>query len=319
VKKLAPVRLIVALAISLLLLSTCGDNNKPAGTETPGQWTQRESGTSEHLNSVAWNGALFVAVGWSVILTSPDGITWDQQQMPPEYASMPGLVLKSVVWSEPLQLFLVAGDDNALMTSPDGLSWTSRQSGLDWGFISCAAAFDTLLLVSFYNPIALITSGDGVSWTRYDLIRPFDKMAAWDTLIVGVGGGEIHTSRNGADWTLRHDGDSLVHCVTWFDEASLWIAAGHLGYFLTSADGVNWAGINAGAGEISTLRDAASLGSHCVIVGTANGPGLAMTTTDAVTWTRSEIDSVGWLNGVTASPARWVAVGENGVILTLPH
>lgn len=41
-------------------------------------WTRRRSHTTRDLLSIAWNGSLFVVVGEGVILTSADGVTWEE-------------------------------------------------------------------------------------------------------------------------------------------------------------------------------------------------------------------------------------------------
>jgi hypothetical protein len=96
----------------------------------------------------------------------------------------------------------------------------------------------------------------------------------------------------------------------------MWVAAGHLGHFRRSTDGIHWDIFDAGAGEYSTLFDATAYRDLCVIVGSANGPGLILTSVDGMAWSNTVIGTVGWLNGVAASPSRVVAVGDNGVILS---
>jgi hypothetical protein len=291
-------------------------NDDPVSPPNANQWIPRESGTTEHLCDVTWNGSKFIISGWDIILSSTNGVNWTKEEFPPEFVA-DGKVLSEAVWSETRHLFLLAGD-NIIMTSPDGSAWTMRESGLEWGFIGSAAVFDTLFLISYQNPITLLTSGDGITWTAHPDIGPFEKMAASDTLLIGVGGGEIYSSVNGIDWILRHSVDSLIYCITWFQNKSLWVAAGHLGAFWKSSNGIDWTSFDAGAGEFSSLLDAVSFGSNCTIVGHANGPGLILNSTDGESWSKTIIDSVGWLNGLAASPVQTVVVGENGVILTKP-
>jgi len=315
---------ILLIPLAALLLSACGDNDEPTGTGTdpgpvPGQWYQRVSGTTEHINSVAWDGSLFVAVGWDIILTSRNGLTWTEQAFPASL-SWRSVVLKSVVWSERHQLFVAVGAD-AIVTSPNGVTWTARELGLPLtAFLESAVAFDTLLLVSSYNPVYLLVSHDGVTWAHHDAVGPFDKMCASDTMVLGACGTnpvKVRSSVNGIDWTPRLTTDSLVYCVTRFEQAGLWIAAGHWGFVTSSPDGLTWTRRDAGAGDFSTLLDACAGGDQCVVVGHANGPGLILSTADGSSWTRTQIDSVGWLNGVAASPTQFVVVGEHGVILTM--
>ena len=310
--------LITIIPISIFCIETCQKRNNPIDSTGPLKWTQRESGTSGDLLDVTWNGTRFVAVGWDEILTSENGIDWVQAQLPADYPSGAGTPLRSVAWSGSLNLFLVVGGINVVMTSSDGISWIMQESGFDWGFIEGAASFDTLFLISYFNPVYFLTSPDGSEWTNHQGIGPFDDMASSDTLLIGVGNRCIYATTNGVDWTQRLCGDSRIHCVVWYGEASAWVAAGHLGIFLTSIDGITWTSFDAGAGEISTLFDAISIGERCIVVGSANGPGLILESKDTKVWSKQIIDSTSWLRGIAASPNRFVVVGYSGVILTSP-
>jgi photosystem II stability/assembly factor-like uncharacterized protein len=42
------------------------------------EWTERQSHRSQDLFSLAWNGSKFVVVGEGVMLISPDGVQWRQ-------------------------------------------------------------------------------------------------------------------------------------------------------------------------------------------------------------------------------------------------
>lgn len=310
--------LITIIPISIFCIETCQKRNNPIDSTGALRWTQRESGTSGDLIDVAWNGARFVAVGYDEILTSEDGIDWVQAQLPIDYPSGAGSPLKSVEWSGSLNLFLVAGGDNVVMTSSDGILWIMQESGVDWGLIKSAAAFDTLFLISYHNPAYFLTSPNGSEWTNHQDIGPFDDMASSDTLLIGVGNRCVYSTTNGADWTQRHCGDNLILFAVWFAEASTWVAAGHLEVFWRSIDGITWTSFDAGAGESSTLFDAISIGERCIVVGSANGPGLILESKDTKVWSKQIIDSTSWLRGIAASPNRFVVVGYSGVILTSP-
>jgi len=89
-------------------------------------WT-RQLATNQALIDVAWNGALFVAVGGipnqqsGVIYTSPDGKTWTQSKHKVSYP------FRSVLWNG--SQFVVSGLEGSIFTSPDGMMWTERTSG----------------------------------------------------------------------------------------------------------------------------------------------------------------------------------------------
>ena len=74
------------------------------------------------IYSVKWNGTVFVAVGGSgssaVAYTSPDGITWQKNNLGGPK------VLKDITWSKELNAFFAVGD-GVVMKSSDGSSWTN--------------------------------------------------------------------------------------------------------------------------------------------------------------------------------------------------
>jgi hypothetical protein len=73
--------LLVALLLTLAAYNASGSSDSEAGAT----WTLRVPGFND-LNGVAYGNGLFVAVGGSpdssVILTSPDGVTWTQRTSP---------------------------------------------------------------------------------------------------------------------------------------------------------------------------------------------------------------------------------------------
>jgi uncharacterized delta-60 repeat protein len=94
-------------------------------TSTDGNtWTpQGGSLVSRLLNGVTYGGGTFVAVGQTtvrriLILTSPDGITWTQQAVPPPYF----VPLYGVTYGN--GTFVTVGDYARILTSPDGVNWT---------------------------------------------------------------------------------------------------------------------------------------------------------------------------------------------------
>ncbi len=84
------------------------------------QWTNRSPGGNYTLNSVAWNGSIFVAVGdSSAIYTSADAVTWTKRNAPSA-----GKTLHDVQWVPRHNCFYVAASD-LIFKSSDGVNWTS--------------------------------------------------------------------------------------------------------------------------------------------------------------------------------------------------
>jgi len=89
-------------------------------------------GAGGAVSSVAWNGRLWVACGRDdtyniLIVTSPDGINWNQESIP---GTLTGEIL-SVAWNG--SLWMACGGNNGaavVLTSPDGYTWTNISSYL---------------------------------------------------------------------------------------------------------------------------------------------------------------------------------------------
>src|SRR5690242_6868752 len=124
--------IIFSVLFPIVLLAGCGGNSSsPLPSPNGVSWTNRASGTTNKLNSVAYGGGLFVAVGglpnFSVpvsggnssssvsILTSPDGVNWTSQ--PP----ITTFGLFGVIYGNGRFVAVGAMD---ILTSPDGIAWT---------------------------------------------------------------------------------------------------------------------------------------------------------------------------------------------------
>ena len=136
-------------------------------------WSERTNPKNVTLNSVAWSGSLFVAVGEpdgtdAYIITSPDGITWTERANPKN------LNLYSITWSGSLfvAVGLADGADSYLITSLDGITWTERTNPKNLTLFS--VTWSGSIFVAVGGPDAtdvyIITSPDGITWI--DRISP---------------------------------------------------------------------------------------------------------------------------------------------------
>jgi Secretion system C-terminal sorting domain len=74
------------------------------------------------LKSVIYCNGQFVAIGMNgIILTSPDGITWTQNNLVPLYS------MYSVTYGN--SQFIAVGEQGAIFVSPNGTTWTQINSG----------------------------------------------------------------------------------------------------------------------------------------------------------------------------------------------
>ncbi len=87
-------------------------------------WTARTSGTTNQLRGITYGNGRFVAVGYRVITTSTDGVTWSAQALSTE-------TLRDVATDG--THFVAVGNSGVIMTSPDGLTWTRRLAPTPYG------------------------------------------------------------------------------------------------------------------------------------------------------------------------------------------
>ena len=84
-------------------------------------WSQQSSGTTYRLNSVAWTGAEFVAVGINgKVFRSTDGLTWNEQPTPYNDVLFGSdyFHLNSILWTGSAGRLVVVGDRGLVATSP---------------------------------------------------------------------------------------------------------------------------------------------------------------------------------------------------------
>jgi len=173
-------------------------------------WTQRTNpvaGGTAGLNCVAFGNGTFVACGsrggvvvvgepQGVVLTSPNGITWTQQQ---NLANQ----LTRVAFGNGTFVAL-SGVINSILTSSNGTTWTSASwSGQTATFVGVGFGNGTFVVGA--NNGILITSPNGTNWTQrthpMGEIRWNDVGFGDGTFAVVGAGGYIIRSSNGTTWT----------------------------------------------------------------------------------------------------------------------
>ena len=190
------------------------------------------------LIDVVWADTQFVAVGYSEkILTSPDGITWTDQNA----GLTSPATLQCVAWSG--QEYAVFGTGNVLLRSADGIAWTSGASPL---MVCHDLIWGDTMFIAVSSAGAIYTSPNGTSWQEQDSETTEDLWGvAWTTgLYVAVGGtpitgdvGEIVTSPDGIVWTSRFSGTvQLLTDIAGASELCTLVAVGFTNTVLVSTD-----------------------------------------------------------------------------------
>ena len=272
--------------------------------------------------SVAWNGALFVAVSstgtGNRVMTSPDGKTWTLRTPAADIG------WTSVVWNGSVFCAVAASavaDD--VMTSPDGLTWTSRTGAATngWQQVVWAAALGLFVAVSSTGTgNRVMTSPDGIAWTSRTSAADYSWISVTYSpelqLLVAVAdstglGNRVMTSPDGIAWTLRTTpADLLWRAVTWNGSIFCAVSGGTAGV-MTSLDGVVWT-----QGTMPNTNTSRCIAWNGVVfaVGQINA-GVAnrvATSRDGFTWTAGEgIPDNNW-TGICAAGATFVAVSASG-------
>lgn len=233
-------------------------------------WTTRAIPAGTY-NSVAWNGALYATVGASVAATSPDGITWTARTIPA--GSYTGIAWNGSVFA--------AVGANLAATSLDGITWTA-QVGPTSGVNDVAWNGAVFCTVGGSGPT--FTSPDGVTWTQRGSAgsQPALSFSTTTGLFAAVTGGNFRTSTNAVTWAVRVGPAFAYTCIA--RSPSLYAAAGNNALNVTSPDGITWTSHTTPT-QAANRKGISWTGDKFSIVGTNH----ASYSLDGATWVNSSI------------------------------
>ena len=297
----------------------------------------------DYGSEVAWNGSIWVAVGYGSTTTndiawSTDGKVWTGAGMTGITGSSNGNSIFStygsaIAWNDSMWIALGEGT-NSIAYSYDGKVWTGLGTTI-FGSFGNEVVWNGSIWVAVgcppHNSIAY--SYNGTNWTGLGLtiFSTYGISVAWNgSMWVGVGYGANHSiawSSNGTAWTglgktIFSDGASDI---VW--NGLMWVAVGQgTNAIAWSNDGTSWIGatnINGGSNSITIFSvigyGVAWNGSMWVAVGCGTSSVLPVSTysiawsNDGKVWTpvansssiSPQFSQVAW-NGSTST---WVAVG----------
>ena len=191
------------------------------------EWSLQNTNSGNGLRSIVWapecpNGlggfGLFVACGTNRIITSPNGIEWEDETIPINNGGgTTQLVVtwSSICWSCELKLFVCVSvtanptdpktsPPKKLMTSPDGINWTLRDAPSD----------EIVLSGVCWSPELGIFVACGQH--RVSSNPPFKEIDTTHRII---------TSPDGISWTFRRiDGDNIWRGICWSHELGIFVS-----------------------------------------------------------------------------------------------
>ena len=297
----------------------------------------------DYGSEVAWNGSIWVAVGYGSTTTndiawSTDGKVWTGAGMTGITGSSNGNSIFStygsaIAWNDSMWIALGEGT-NSIAYSYNGKVWTGLGTTI-FGSFGNEVVWNGSIWVAVGCPPnnSIAYSYNGTNWTGLGLtiFSTYGISVAWNgSMWVGVGYGANHSiawSSNGTAWTglgktIFSDGASDI---VW--NGLMWVAVGQgTNAIAWSNDGTSWIGatnINGGSNSITIFSvigyGVAWNGSMWVAVGCGTSSVLPVSTysiawsNDGKVWTpvansssiSPQFSQVAW-NGSTST---WVAVG----------
>ena len=235
-------------SLSTSNLITNGTASSVGGTN----WVTQSGATSASWNAMCWSPdlSLFVAVGPSVIMTSPNGINWTSR-------SGPSYTWTSICWSPELSSFVGicnSGTQYVIYTSPDGINWTGQ-------FFS-ATIFTVVCWSPDLNIFVALTKNNN----------------------------QCYYSPNLTGWTGATIPNSSWVSICWSSELSMFAAVSTTGLVMTSADGLSWSSKTPSTTGVpwNSICWSPELNLFVAVSGKTTGSVAStgvMTSSDGITWT----------------------------------
>ncbi len=280
---------------------------------TDGTWTQATGIPNSGLRGIAAQPGLVAASGSNgVVVTSPDGVSWQQAQSGTTEILWGGTTVGQELW--------LSGGQTTVIRSADGVTWTpvptfpaptdstAAPRPLLW---QLASDGDNVVAVGDFGAILEGNAGDGLAAVPSPTDEILRGVATANDRWVAVGsGGKVLFSLEGRNWQLGSAPTTVdLRGVTW--TGSRFVAVGDQSTVISSVDGRTW-GI-----EVTAMP--------CALLGVTHGPrgfvavggsGKVMLSPNGRSWTRPDRPTDADLYGVARGPGEFVAVGSGGTVLT---
>jgi len=252
------------------------------------------------VNSVAYGNGLFVAVGEG-IATSPDGLTWTNRNITPQYP------LNRVIYAN--GKFTAIGNLGVLYNSTTGTSWTNNK------FTSS----NTINSITFANGYyiatidggSIIYSSNGVSWTgKY--INSSDTYITSSYIggrfvVGGVVGRTATATIPTNTWSRSYIGST--NTVTSFAQnGSILLALPNVTLkYASTTNGINWTQLDAPITAISLM----SANTKFFMTNSSS----VYSSDDGLTWKQNISDASTYFNEVCYGNGKYLACSSNANLI----
>ena len=277
-------------------------------------WTLQNGGSRVQGFDITWDGSQFLAVGFTSIFRSPDGATWQEQ-----YLDFPRNGFVSVAASG--SRFVITGSNGLVLDSPDAATWTSQTTGEFRGLTDII--WNASLFVAVGHDHTIRTSPDGMAWTTQfgiDSTAPLYGIAWGGGQFVAVGSGssdQVITSPDGITWTARTPINSslALNSVAW--DGNQFVAVGESGAIMSSPDGITWTAQTNGILATDSFQDVSWNGSLFVAVGKQQidpWDNIVVTSPDGINWTAQVLPWWAYVESLTWNGSQFIVVGSRAIL-----
>ncbi|GEM_PF-1407717 len=295
---------------------TAGRDGIAAYSDDGATWPITTSGTREFFLQVEYGNGVYVAAEANA------GIWWsvDSESWGLAYQDQDGDYLEGLVWDG--SQFVGMSASGSLLTSANGEDWTESASAVVsgrverlrklndvWWAVGASGLIASSTDLATWNPV---TEGDD---------RFLDISYGNGTYVItGISSdnsqGIIYSSQDGVSWTKRvttlaDDNGTRLNTVAYAN--SKFVVLGQGSVLLTSIDGTAWTSSGVPG---QTPFNCPNLN---VIDGVFVAPdlnGIVATSTDGITWSRTQARTTRGFNDVAVSDERTVVVGSSGTIMS---
>lgn len=277
------------------------------------RWQTRKSNLYyDDIQSIAWNGSLYIAVASSSrMLFSEDGIDWQVRN------NLFQAGFNDIIWAK--NRFIIVGEKKSgiIITSEDGYQW-EKVHETSARFLTRVAYSPKLnRLVAVGDDGAVLQSENGLLW-QASTIPSFSEFhcVAWLNIqfVVGCSGYDydekvVFTSNNAETWQRAAPVNNNLNGIIW--DGQQYVAVSNDGVIKKSPDGKVWSATTIPF----DLRITELVWTNGKYVGTTNKR-LVLVSEDARTWTQNSIGKHVWLSDIALIQNRFFIVGELGTIAT---